>query len=272
MSSTEYKRLRLEAEQLYRQYGKLKGQFRVDRSNVALNNSILAIETRYIQLEHSLNSFEENTTEAVVDLNRLEPTPFRVHKPVHVEKEYSPLDGFLSKMKPRTLISLALLLVCGSILFFISTQSLGFYRVPTSSMTPTLIPNDQLITFVQNEYHRGEIIVLHDPFEKDAFLVKRLVAAEGDNVYIHDGVLFIDSKPINEPYIKEAMNYEFGPYRVKPGEILILGDNRNASEDSHRWQHGVPVESIVGAVRHIYRPLERFSRVHSHREAFASVQ
>jgi signal peptidase I len=271
MSSTEYKKLKLEAEQLYRQYGKLREQFRIDKTNRALNEAMQAIQIRYAELENALNQLNEDSLEPEMDLDKLEPTPYRVHKPVEVEKEYSALDGLFSRLKPRTVISIVLLLVFGSILYFISIQSLGFYHVPSSSMTPTLIPNDQLITYIQPEYHRGDIIVLVDPDEEDAFLVKRLIGMPGDVVHIHHGSLHINSTSIEEPYIKEAMDYQFGPYRVQEAEVLVLGDNRNASDDSHRWNHGVSIDSIVGRVRHIYRPLERFSRVHSYQEAFASV-
>jgi signal peptidase I len=274
MSSTEYKKLKAEAEQLYRHYGKLKEQYREDRNNAALNESMRAVQSRYAELEAALNQLDENAFEPEMDLDRLEPTPFRIHKPVPVEKQYSQLDGLLSRLKPRTMISLLMLLVFGSILYFISDQRLGFYRVPTSSMTPTLIPDDQLISYKQQNYERGDIIVLRDPKEEGAFLVKRLIGTQGDIIRVTEGYLHVNSKKIEEPYIQEVMKYEFGPYRVPPGEILVLGDNRNASDDSHRWKSGVrvPIDSIVGKVRHIYRPLERFSRVHSYQDAFASVQ
>jgi signal peptidase I len=53
-----------------------------------------------------------------------------------------------------------------------------------------------------------------------------------------------------------------GPYRVKPGEFWVLGDNRNNSSDSRVWNagrgDGVPFENARGRARWLWLPPERF--------------
>lgn len=52
-----------------------------------------------------------------------------------------------------------------------------------------------------------------------------------------------------------------GPYKVKPGEVWVVGDNRNNSSDSRAWFDGrgggVPVENLKGRARWLWLPAER---------------
>jgi signal peptidase I len=52
-----------------------------------------------------------------------------------------------------------------------------------------------------------------------------------------------------------------GPYRVKPGEFWVLGDNRNNSSDSRAWNAGrgggAPFENLKGRARWLWLPPER---------------
>lgn len=53
-----------------------------------------------------------------------------------------------------------------------------------------------------------------------------------------------------------------GPYKVKPGEFWVVGDNRNNSSDSRAWNMGrgggVPVDHLKGRARWLWFPLERW--------------
>jgi len=126
----------------------------------------------------------------------------------------------------------------------------------------------------EDAYKRGDVVVIVDPDDPKSFLVKRIVGLGGDRIKIDGGALFIDGAYASEPYIKEPIKYDFPhhkqfeqvePYVVPDGEVFVLGDNRNLSDDSSKWKHpGVPVGKIIGKVKFIYLPFSRIEAVHSY--------
>lgn len=177
---------------------------------------------------------------------------------------------FFSLFTTRTLLSFIALVIVTSIFALIHTQTIAFFRVPTSSMEPTFIPGDQLIVFRKSAYQRGDIVVLDDPQEKGAYLLKRLVALGGDTVSISPEGLRINHTLVHEPYLKESITYTYEPYTLPDGQIFVLGDNRNESSDSHLWGH-VPVNTLIGQARYIYAPKERTRTLPKNNPAFKTI-
>lgn len=133
-------------------------------------------------------------------------------------------------------------------------------RVEGQSMEPNLHNNERLIiekvSYRLRPPERGEIVVLHIPGrESSAPLIKRVVGLPGESVEIHDGKVYIQGKVLDEPYLTQ-MTYGNMPARVVPPDhVFLLGDNRNASNDS-RFFGMVPFEEIVGRAWLRYWPLD----------------
>ena len=71
----------------------------------------------------------------------------------------------------------------------------------------------------------------------------------GDIVFIKDGEVYINGTALNEPYIREKTEGEFGPYTVPEDCYFCLGDNRNDSSDSRYWNNTyVSKDKILGKV------------------------
>ena len=144
-------------------------------------------------------------------------------------------------------------------------RGMQFFLVPSASMAPTLLPRDYLVSMKEKEYARGDIVVLDDPEIDGGYIVKRIVGVAGDTIAIQGGALMINGEYASEPYIREAMAVDLDdPIPVAEGEVFILGDNRNESEDSSVWKRCLPSDTIVGKVRYIYHPFDRMGRVKSY--------
>ncbi|XGB41300.1 MAG: signal peptidase I [Nodosilinea sp. LVE1205-7] len=138
--------------------------------------------------------------------------------------------------------------------------------IPSGSMEPTLQINDRLViekvTYHFNPPQRGDIIVFWPPAaltppgqHRDAF-IKRVIGTPGDVVEVRNGQVYVNGSSLQEGYIKEAPNYQWGPERVPESSYLVLGDNRNSSYDSHAWGF-VPSENIIGKAMVRFWPPQR---------------
>ena len=54
--------------------------------------------------------------------------------------------------------------------------------------------------------------------------------------------------------------YEWGPMVVPAGKVMVLGDNRNHSLDSHIWGF-LPRENVIGRAVFKYWPLWRVGAI-----------
>jgi signal peptidase I len=131
------------------------------------------------------------------------------------------------------------------------------FRIPSESMEPTLRPGDQaLVDKLAGRSPRfGDLIAFRAPRSGD-ILLKRVVGVAGDTVGLEDGVLVVDGRRIREPYAdpKAIDSVYFGPVKVRPGTVFVLGDNRANSEDSREFG-AVPTDRIIGrAVARVWPP------------------
>ena len=141
--------------------------------------------------------------------------------------------------------------------------------IPSGSMLPTLEINDRLIIdkvgYHFDEPERGDIVVFQPTEElrrqnfKDAF-IKRVVGLPGETVEVRNNTVFINGDAIEENYIFEKPNYEWGPKQVPEGHYVVFGDNRNNSYDSHYWNF-VPRDKIIGRAVVRFWPPKRIGGV-----------
>lgn len=172
------------------------------------------------------------------------------------------LRAFLTSKKAGNAVVILFLLLC---VYLFGYRHVRFFRVPSGSMEPTLRPVDQFVTIAEKSYRRGDIVVLRDPAEAGAYLVKRIVGVGDDAIGIERGALFINNEYASEPYLVQPPYYQIDPpVKVPEDHIFILGDNRNNSEDSHDHGESYPLSLVVGRVIFIYFPYERWGAVSSY--------
>ncbi|MGD1048019.1 MAG: signal peptidase I [Candidatus Krumholzibacteriaceae bacterium] len=128
------------------------------------------------------------------------------------------------------------------------------YHIPSGSMENTLLPGDFLfankfiygakVPFVDlwlpkvRDPKPGDIVIFKWPGDRKTDYIKRCIAVEGQTVELKGTHLFINGVEKHESYAyydPDLPGRDFGPYTVKKGYILALGDNRNNSADSRYW-------------------------------------
>jgi signal peptidase I len=187
------------------------------------------------------------------------------------------------------------------IAIFIITFCVQPFRIPSESMESTLLVGDFLLVNKQvassnadgsagflpsAAIHRGDIVVFHDPVDSTLHLVKRVIGLPGDHLRLHSGQVYINGRPLSEPYavfrpappdnfrdnfprlqsadpeidsrwwIRMRSLIDNGELIIPTGNFFVMGDNRNDSEDSRYWGF-VPREAIVGKPLLIYFSLQQ---------------
>jgi signal peptidase I len=131
---------------------------------------------------------------------------------------------------------------------------------PTLHSGERLLINKFIYRFTQPK--PGDIVVFHPAVRPRDDYIKRVIAVAGQTVEIRDGRVWVDGKPLAEPYLSEATYGQFGPVRIPQGRLFVLGDNRNNSQDSRYPEVGlVPLKSVIGKAALRYWPLGRLSLI-----------
>jgi signal peptidase I len=139
-------------------------------------------------------------------------------------------------------------------------------RVYGQSMEPNLHTDQRLIVEkVSYRFHgarRGDIVVLEQPACDDCeLLIKRVVGLAGEVISVHDGRVYVDGQPLDEPYLAQMTGGHYGPERVPPLHVLVMGDNRGASNDSRAFGP-IHRDEILGRAWFSYWPLDKVGLVH----------
>jgi len=147
-------------------------------------------------------------------------------------------------------------LVLAALLFLGINAISARVRVDGTSMRPSLQDGEFVLvsklSYRFGTVERGDIIVFHDKLDPTQELIKRVIGKPGDVIKVENGNVTVNGQTLQEPYIAAAPIYS-GEWTVPDGNLFVLGDNRNASSDSHIWNF-LPMENIVGKAVVIYWP------------------
>jgi len=189
------------------------------------------------------------------------------------------------------------------IAIFVITFVVQAFQIPSESMENTLLVGDYLLVnklcyggsglgdhlMPYQKIGRKDIIVFHYPVDPKQHFVKRVIGLPGDRLKLVNKKVFIDGKPIDEPYVRfmEPPNNLFrddfprvdipafglegkwwlqmrklvedGELIVPEGHYFVMGDNRDDSQDSRYWGF-VPQENIIGRPLVIYWSVQDWDR------------
>lgn len=100
---------------------------------------------------------------------------------------------------------------------------------------------------------RGDVIVFEYPLDTSRDFIKRVIALPGETVEVRNGQVFVDGRRLPEPFGPNPSARSFGPLRVPPDTVFVMGDNRNNSSDSRTWGP-LPMNEIIGEAIVSYWP------------------
>jgi signal peptidase I len=137
-------------------------------------------------------------------------------------------------------------------------------KVEGTSMEPRLENDERIFVneFIYNfsPIERGDIVVFWYPDDPSKSFIKRVVGLPGEKIRIdHDGTVYINDKPVEEPYLSPDKNRKPRPAQettVRAHYYFVMGDNRDASNDSRSWGL-VPEKYIYGKAMFRYWPLPK---------------
>jgi signal peptidase I len=139
------------------------------------------------------------------------------------------------------------------------------FFIPSASMEPTLEEGDRVLvnklSYDLHDINRGDIVVFELPEDKvgpDGIkdLIKRVIGLPGDVIETRDGVVYINDRRLEEPYLADGMqtgdptngnNPPIERQTVPEGTVFVMGDNRSNSHDSRYADRGpIPIDTVVG--------------------------
>jgi signal peptidase I len=162
------------------------------------------------------------------------------------------------------------------------TLEVGDFLFVNKAVYGARIPYVNVRMPVFREPKRLDVVVFSSKMERGVKVVKRLIGMPGDTLEMRDSVLLRNGVPQAEPYASylnpeiaptersEMLGWQgpfllptvdvgryapdrrhWGPIVVPPGQLFVMGDNRDSSWDSRYWGF-IPRDSIRGTPLFIY--------------------
>ncbi len=142
------------------------------------------------------------------------------------------------------------------------------FQVSGDSMFPNFYDKEYVLTnIIGLRFEKpklGDVVVFKSPTNPDKDFIKRIIGVSGDEVYIKDGDLYVNSKKLDQSKFLESNVKTYGGGFIKEGQsvsvpdhsYLVMGDNRPLSSDSREWGF-VKESDILGTSFFVYLPLDR---------------
>lgn len=180
----------------------------------------------------------------------------------------------------RVVRELALSVLLALVLFMIIDSVTARSYVEGFSMEPTLYRGQVLLVsrlgisgFTREAYAsthsdeavhaegwvppRGAIVTFYHPANPGETLVKRVIGLPGEEISIDRGVVSINGRRLDEPYVVYRDNVSVPRQRIPQDALFVMGDNRPESGDS-RLFGSVPRANLLGVVVLRYWPFMDF--------------
>lgn len=111
---------------------------------------------------------------------------------------------------PFKLVDAAIAIVIGAVGIGYTERAVEAFKIPSSSMYPTLIIGDQVyvdkLSLLWRAPARGEIVVFEHPCSKRMF-IKRVIARGGDTIEVRCSVVYVNGRPLPTQLVAAETSY-----------------------------------------------------------------
>jgi signal peptidase I len=179
--------------------------------------------------------------------------------------------------------------IFGGLLHYTRNHLMASFYIPSQSMLPTLLPGDYVIADkrsncagCKNHLRHGDLAIFVNPNDHNKLYIKRVVGLPDDDVAIKGTDIRVNDVPIRTEQVTEFghaelnqllathigwreksgravykviwhkdMQQENASFTVPEGKVFVLGDNRNAAQDSRRFGT-VPLADVVAVAKQVW--------------------
>ena len=175
-----------------------------------------------------------------------------------------------------SLLLFAYLVVIGSSTQYLREHLVESFRIPSDSMVPNVLRGDFLFADkrvncpgCKQSIRRGDIAIFVYPNNRTLLYIKRIIGLPGDRIEIEGRRITVNGRVISVlDESSELMREQgdSGEYQVRwpatggvepfsitvpPGQVFVLGDNRDASNDSRSFGT-VPLMDVIGRAKQVW--------------------
>jgi len=109
-------------------------------------------------------------------------------------------------------------------------------RVAGSSMEPTYASGQlnfiNRVAYLWKPPARGDVVAIRMA-GASIMLMKRVVGLPGERIAMRDGIVYINGRPMTEPYVKQTGDWTLNEFLLGPDEYFFVGDNRAMRRQEH---------------------------------------
>ena len=192
----------------------------------------------------------------------------------------------MAESPSKSIVREYLEMLVGAIILALFVRAFVFqaFKIPTGSMEPNLLIGDHLLVdklvfspslgfledalLAKRAIARGDVLVFKFPEDPTRDFIKRVIGLPGETFEIQDKQVLINGTAIEEKYahfleppikktdpeygfFAEDTRDNFGPKKIPPGHLMMMGDNRDNSRDSRFWGT-LPISQVKGRAVVVY--------------------
>jgi len=147
----------------------------------------------------------------------------------------------------RTVVRLVVLAVVSFITFtwiLIPVRAQGVSMLPTYESGSFNLVNR--LAYTINAPSRGDVVAVQLAGPHVVY-IKRIVGMPDERVAILKGVVVVNGRPLDEPYVRNRAPWNLSEMHLASDEYFLVGDNRGMSEGEHDFGRA-PRARIIGKV------------------------